>query len=111
LDSLTALNQHYLSKFISKSEGTKERKMDSRKAIVKHKMQTKSNISPSKGSYTKIVGVVSKNKNKSLLLLYHLLQQLQMVQLLPQTVLPFSQIPADQAKITYTLLPDNIEAS
>jgi len=29
----------------------------------------------------------------------------------PQTVLPFSQIPADQAKITCILLPDNIEST
>jgi len=44
----TALNQHYLSKFISKKEGTKKIKMDNKKAIVKHKMQNKINISPSK---------------------------------------------------------------
>jgi len=31
----TALNQHYLSKFKSKKEGTKEIKMDNKKAMVK----------------------------------------------------------------------------
>jgi hypothetical protein len=48
LSMKTALNQHYLSKFISKKEGTKKIKMDNKKAIVKHKMQNKINISPSK---------------------------------------------------------------
>jgi len=48
LSMKTALNQHYLSKFISKREGTKETKMDNKKAIVKHKMRNKINISPSK---------------------------------------------------------------
>lgn len=48
LSMKTALNQHYLSKFVSKKEGTKEIKMDNKKAIAKHKMQNKIDISPSK---------------------------------------------------------------
>jgi len=35
LSMKTALNQHYLSKFKSKKEGTKEIKMDNKKAMVK----------------------------------------------------------------------------
>jgi len=35
LSTKTALNQHYLSKFKSKKEGTKEIKMDNKKAMVK----------------------------------------------------------------------------
>lgn len=53
--------------------------------------------------------IFKRNKSTNLLLLCHLLQQLQMVQLWPQNVLPSAQILADQAKITDILHPNTID--